>query len=558
MVVDGEYKEVTDGTYDFTGYTVYQYSDASGRNPIVYANLGVDRLADMTPYSDARFIRLTINRNPAVGNVGDPLHNGKTYYFGVQANSYCKFAIPQVFPSSATIVSVTPQKKPGVRYTANFNDSLVVNHVVADPTKRLSDGRALAWVVDPSKATGLDYTVTFNADLTWNLLNSRGDSLIKKCSNQSGNDAYNVVDGLLVKVMGPQPGINLTIPGPFGDDPTCNGIAFVNNAVRWVSWPYDWGLETGFGSIGNGFSFFGSTLTAAEYVNVSVQFAGCTDRADLTAAGLAAKSKVEFPDRWSKGVVYRRDLGYGVQTQLADIPVAVWDTENNRRLKVAIVEDANAGSGNFLWDMGWDGSAFRDRGGREYLFILNDTYDENYTDYLNGTKDGTGRNAGAAPAPVLYAAGFGARGSHPYLEGAFDIQIIASHVNTVSDRFTFKAPTLAAVSAQFLKEDLKTINVVPNPYYGYHSGELNIFARWIQFTSLPAKCTVRVFDLAGSLVRRLDKDDATTTLMQWDLKNSYQLPVASGIYVYHVEVPGVGEKIGKIAIFTPNERLDTY
>jgi hypothetical protein len=34
--------------------------------------------------------------------------------------------------------------------------------------------------------------------------------------------------------------------------------------------------------------------------------------------------------------------------------------------------------------------------------------------------------------------------------------------------------------------------------------------------------------------------------------------VASGIYVYHVDVPGMGEKIGKMAIFSPNERLDTW
>jgi hypothetical protein len=34
--------------------------------------------------------------------------------------------------------------------------------------------------------------------------------------------------------------------------------------------------------------------------------------------------------------------------------------------------------------------------------------------------------------------------------------------------------------------------------------------------------------------------------------------VASGVYVYHVETPNLGEKTGKLAVFTPNERLDTY
>ena len=80
----------------------------------------------------------------------------------------------------------------------------------------------------------------------------------------------------------------------------------------------------------------------------------------------------------------------------------------------------------------------------------------------------------------------------------------------------------------------------------------------MQFTYLPEKCTIRIFDLTGSLVRKLEKDDAASPFLRWNLENEYQLPVASGIYVYHVEVPDMGKKVGKIAVFTPNERLDTY
>jgi hypothetical protein len=87
---------------------------------------------------------------------------------------------------------------------------------------------------------------------------------------------------------------------------------------------------------------------------------------------------------------------------------------------------------------------------------------------------------------------------------------------------------------------------------------MNAFDRWVQFTFLPEKCTIRVFDLAGNLVRKMQKDDARTPFLRWDMKNEYGLPVASGIYVYHVEVPKLGEKIGKLAVFAPNERLDTY
>jgi len=117
---------------------------------------------------------------------------------------------------------------------------------------------------------------------------------------------------------------------------------------------------------------------------------------------------------------------------------------------------------------------------------------------------------------------------------------------------------LGAPTKVYQKEDMAKINVVPNPYYGYHSGELNAFARWVQFTYLPNKCTIRIFDLAGNVIRKLEKNSSETALLKWDLKNEYALPVASGIYVYQVDAGDLGNKIGKIAIFTPNERLDTY
>jgi hypothetical protein len=34
--------------------------------------------------------------------------------------------------------------------------------------------------------------------------------------------------------------------------------------------------------------------------------------------------------------------------------------------------------------------------------------------------------------------------------------------------------------------------------------------------------------------------------------------VGSGIYVFHVDAPGVGTKIGKVAVFVEKERLNNY
>ena len=49
-----------------------------------------------------------------------------------------------------------------------------------------------------------------------------------------------------------------------------------------------------------------------------------------------------------------------------------------------------------------------------------------------------------------------------------------------------------------------------------------------------------------------------STFDEWNLTNHVGVPVASGMYIVHIEVDGVGNKILKIAVFQPEERLDVY
>ena len=57
----------------------------------------------------------------------------------------------------------------------------------------------------------------------------------------------------------------------------------------------------------------------------------------------------------------------------------------------------------------------------------------------------------------------------------------------------------------------------------------------IQFQNLPAIATVRIYTIAGDLVRELAKSDALTGSLDWNLKNGAGNEVSSGIYMYHVE-----------------------
>ncbi len=99
-------------------------------------------------------------------------------------------------------------------------------------------------------------------------------------------------------------------------------------------------------------------------------------------------------------------------------------------------------------------------------------------------------------------------------------------------------------SSDAAKEALEMINVVPNPYYAFSEYERTRLETKVKITNLPEKCTVRIYTVNGKLVRTFRKDSPVTSL-DWDLNNWQAIPVASGIYLIHVEVPGVGEKVLK-------------
>jgi hypothetical protein len=108
-----------------------------------------------------------------------------------------------------------------------------------------------------------------------------------------------------------------------------------------------------------------------------------------------------------------------------------------------------------------------------------------------------------------------------------------------------------------LTEVLDDINVVPNPYYAYSQYETSKLDNRIKITNLPEVCTVRIYSINGTLVRTFEKADPLTTV-DWDLKNERNVPIAGGIYIIHVDVPGVGEKVLKwFGVMRPTD-LDNF
>ena len=95
------------------------------------------------------------------------------------------------------------------------------------------------------------------------------------------------------------------------------------------------------------------------------------------------------------------------------------------------------------------------------------------------------------------------------------------------------------------KTDLDYVNVVPNPYYAYSSYELVPLDNRVKITNLPESCTVSIYNVSGTLIRKFTKDDPVT-FIDWDLKNQAGIPIAGGIYIIHVKDHTTGmEKIVK-------------
>ena len=98
-----------------------------------------------------------------------------------------------------------------------------------------------------------------------------------------------------------------------------------------------------------------------------------------------------------------------------------------------------------------------------------------------------------------------------------------------------------------LSEALEMINVVPNPYRGYSEYERNKLDNRIKITNLPEVCTVKIYTVNGKLVRTFKKD-SPVTFLDWTLTNHQNIPVSSGVYLIHVDIPGVGERVLKAFI----------
>ncbi|MDB5282809.1 MAG: hypothetical protein JWO06_1884 [Bacteroidota bacterium] len=132
-------------------------------------------------------------------------------------------------------------------------------------------------------------------------------------------------------------------------------------------------------------------------------------------------------------------------------------------------------------------------------------------------------------------------------------------------RYMFSTKGLGATenNVTVAKSALDLIRIVPNPYLAYSAYEPDANTSTVKVTNLPNNCTITIYSLDGTIIRVLNRsigvDPATNkkveisdgtdiqsvnveSTVDWDMKNDKGIPIASGIYLFHIEAPGLGQR----------------
>lgn len=620
--------EIDHGTYLFEGYMVWQGESANGPWTQVAAfdvTNDIEGVYDevFDPVTGAFEIRLVkagadlgVNRHIFLEDdhiMGGPLRNVTEYFYKVDAYSL-DLDQPLGFRTltSAVIKSAIPQRPVAdERWDAFFGDTLDADHSAG-----ISQGRVIPIIVNQTLLTGHDYMVTFEAladtvitpdppdpdDTTitewtvWNLVDlDTGDSLIIRNTNLSGDDNYEIINGILWKVTGPPVDflsfeVVANADGPI-DPPEAGAFPWpgfpVPTDVDPDGYPTD-GQQVGEGLWGfhtadNGGSNDGGTRGS---------YAAFLNRATRTGDNFVEINSFDYEMRFT-GTNDDPGTGGGYAIEWFNddnvfwVPFELWNTgigtpddaSDDYRLVAFIIDDAGpAWEGDDIYALeSWGDS---DNGGGDWEHSVSGGNNDPFTDWVywyRPTDNSPGTAGYDANEASMLAGGYDGSlvaaevlartvlvnwngGSEPPFnqdvpEQGTIFRLVTTKPNFPADTFVVNTDVMSAVMNE---EVLDNITVAPNPFYLFGPYDPAVGNYQIKFQNLPTECTITIYNLAGEFVNEVEKNDATTSIATWRANTTNGLPVASGIYLWVVDAPGIGQKIGKIAVFTEVEVLQTY
>lgn len=586
--------------YAFEGYNVYQLPEANSSMLDAQKIAVFDKINGVTYIRGSRYSRefgemveATVQHGTDSGvqryfNVDwdylnrRPLYRGSTYHFAVSAYYYSPEPFSSIEKSYETqpaiLTTVHQGPKPGVRYLTEFSDTIAVNY------NGSSDGTVKISTIDPSAVTGHDYRITFEVDgdsasdtfgqTLWNLLDVTANALRieKQRQLEQGADGRTapIADGLLVQVYGVEPDFKdfLLVANAAGPviPPNFAAFAFLENGFP-TETGYDkpqpgfqssnysrWGIHAAkVDDISRDYDFFkkriwqdGANTERCIPYDFEIRFTGSSLARFINAYGETANVPFEL---WNIGRATPDDVSDDVRM----IPY-IFDSDSNQQFNLTRIDhpisdgDNDPQTDEIFWRNPVNMS-FGDAGYQAWAGSGDSVY--------------VGAEVMAHMALVNWNGGSVSAYNWPenlkasMLENGTILRILTNKPNSPADTFAFTVPANVN-SSELAKQDVDRISVFPNPYYGSHELERDRFDEFVSFTHLPRRATIRIFNLAGLVVRKIEKDD-DAQFLKWNLQNEHRLLVASGMYIVHIEMPELKKtKVLKLLIIQSVQMPDYF
>jgi len=516
-----------DPYYLFEGYRIWQFRDTTGTDPRLLATFDLENSVDII------YDQRIINGHPAIVVAIDgpnegirrsfsvfetcydkkPLNNANPYYFGVTAYAYSEHSDPSFVESEPEIIEIIPGlKKIDQTYSHDAGDKIVANRISGN-----GDGSVELIVVDPDALTGDEYRVMFEGegeDASYSFVNyTTSDTIISDCTNFLINIVKaKIIDGFILNVDNQgwkeiyynNPDRNyaikdiIEINGPDGIDlePPISVFRTTNSTGVWEITTY--GMEP----------------DSKQNIDVNDQIGFHNYEIRYTSTG---------------SDYYLTGLSPGFQPWRADDPKA----DNHVPFEI--------------WDIGM--TDFETDDFRLSIKTLDDyvslVYDSNYVD-----QDGKWSRLENGDWEPIFAFFQDSTYTEPLSETSGRItNVMDSRLGKITwkpltseDVFSVIATAPNTKDYASAKTSLDDISVFPNPFFGFGTLSGYLKQDFMRFTNVPVQVTVRI-----------EKNDDNPWL-DWDLKNNAGQQVASGVYIAHLEMPNIGEKVMKLAVILEEQR----
>jgi hypothetical protein len=586
-------KDFSDAGYEFEGYNVWQGVSEGGpwtkvatfdkENGITTIwdqmfNQSIGALVEQ-PVQFGQDTGLTFKfqiEKDYIRNV--PLINARRYYFAVTGYAYNPDGVPKVLENEPVAVEVVPQRPVlDVDYNAELGQEIPVEHATGP-----SQGSVTVVVTDPSVLTGHDYQVSFytltsgpdSGKVAWKLTDTTtGDDVMVDQTYQGLDDAFGSVDGIQVKVSGPDPGVRdivqVDAAGEIIDSNVHHSLnANIDQDGVPVFYIHIQG-ESGANWVDR--LNWRGRMETEDYEFRFVDDPATEGQVSVDAWGSAPPYVLNGYQNGPAGATVTDPAAYTMEFAETGgrVPFQAWKIDldgTETQVFFGILDD----NGNGYWDAGGGNTGPWSPAGTNFerIYGTNQPYDEASiladggaaaVDDLFWGEWWDSKHTFGRIIYSMYVDGYDSDPSGNYFTeppapGTI-ILVRTNKPNSEADTFTFSTADYAPERSEAIAKDrLDEINVFPNPYFAHNKAERSYYEQFVTFNNLPEdNCVIRIFSLSGQLVTAINHTNGTP-FERWYLLNDEEIPVASGMYIVHIETE-FGSKVLKLGVINREARF---